>query len=112
MKILSCKYNWENGTVDIFLDDKRKISLLCEAAESEIVCSIEAKERLQDLRVTKPLEYAKMLLDGTAAEYCKSIDRTKNYGQSVLFRQYKERYPNMSDEQIFSLIRECQIYGS
>ncbi len=112
MKILSCKYNWDNGTVEIVLDDGRKTSLLCETAESEIMCSFEAKERLQDLRVTKPLEYAKMLFDGTAAEYCKSIDRTKNYGQSVLFRQYKERYPNMSDEQIFSLIRECQMYGS
>ena len=27
------------------------------------------------------------------------------------YEQYKERYPDMSDEQIMSLVRECQMYG-
>lgn len=111
MKILKCNYNWNGGTVDIIFSDSTKLSLLCKEIEIELKCGIEARGKLQALKVEKPLEYAKMALDGTMQEYCDSIDRSLAASQNILFRQYKECYPDMSDEQIMSLVRECQMYG-
>lgn len=111
MKILKCNYNWNDGTVDIIFSDGTKLSLLCKGIESELDCGIEARDKIQALKVEKPLEYAKMALEGTMQEYCNSIDRSLSASQNTLFKQYKERYPDMSDEQIISLVRECQMYG-
>lgn len=110
MKILKCNYNWNDGTVDIFFRDGTKLALLCKGIESELNCGIEARGKLQALKVEKPLEYAKMALNGTMQEYCNSIERSLSASQNTLFKQYKERYPDMSDEQIMSLARECQMY--
>ena len=111
MKILKCNYNWNGGTVDIVFSDGAKLSLLCKGIESDLNCGIEAMGSIQALKVEKPLEYAKMALDGTMQEYCDSIERSLSVSQNTLFQQYKERYPDMSDGQIMSLVRECQMYG-
>ena len=111
MKILKCNYNWNDGTVDIIFSDSTKLALLCKGIESEINCGIEARGKIQALKIEKPLEYAKMALNGTMQEYCDSIDHSLSTKQNILFQQYKERYPDMSDEQIMSLVRECQMYG-
>ena len=44
-------------------------------------------------------------------DYCDTIDRSDSTSQNTLYEQYKERYPDMSDEQIMSLVRECQMYA-
>ena len=111
MKILKCKYNWNDGTVDIIFCDGTKLSLLCKGVESELKCGIEVRDKLQALKFENPLEYAQMALGGTMQEYCDSIDRSLTTSQNILFQQYRERYPDMSDEQIMSLVRECQMYG-
>ena len=111
MKILKCNYNWNDGTVDIIFRDGTELSLLCNGIENELKCGIEARDKLQALKIEKPLKYAQMALNGTMQEYCDSIDRSLGASQNILFKQYKERYPDMSDEQIMSLVRECQMYG-
>ena len=111
MKILKCNYNWNDGTVDIIFRDGTKLSLLCKGIEIELKCGIEARDKLQALKIEKPLVHAQIALDGTMQEYCDSIDRSLAASQNILFQQYKEHHPDMSDEQIMSLVRECQMYG-
>lgn len=52
-----------------------------------------------------------MALNGTLQNYCDTIERSDSTTQNTLYKQYKERYPDMSDEQIRSRVRECQMYG-
>lgn len=111
MKILKYNYNWNDGTVDIIFRDGTKMSLFCKGVESELECGIEANGKLQALKIEKPLEYAQMALNGTMQDYCNSINRSLAKSQNILFRQFKECYPDMSDEQIMSLACECQMYG-
>ena len=111
MKNLKCKYNWNDGTVDIVFSDGTKVALLCKGIESDLNIGIKAQGKLQALKVEKPLEYAVMALNGTLQAYFDTIDRSDHTSQNTLFQQYKERYPDMSDEQIMSLVRECQMYG-
>ena len=111
MKNLKCKYNWDDATVDVLFSDGTKIALLCKGIEADLNISIKAQGKLQALKVEKPLEYAEMALNGTMQKYCDSVECSLSESQNILVQQYKERYPDMSDEQIMSLVRECQMYG-
>lgn len=112
IKITKCEYNWDDATVDIFYSDGMKISILCKAVKTELECSPETSDKLYDIAIERPLEYAQMIFDGTIGEYCDLLDRSRHSNDDTLFHQYKKRYPDMSDEQIRSLIRESQMYDS
>ena len=110
MKITKCEYNWDDGTVDLHFPDGTKIAILFRAVEKELECSPKASDKLYDIAIEKPLEYAQMVFDGTIHEYCDLLDRSRHNNDDTLFHQYKKRYPDMSDEQIRSLVRESQMY--
>lgn len=112
MKITKCEYNWDDGTVDIFYSDETKIAILCKAVRAELECTPETSDKLYDIAVNEPLEYVQMVLDGTIKEYCDLLDRSRHSNDDVLFHQYKKQYPDMSNEQIRSLIREFNMYDS
>ena len=105
-------YNWDDGTVDLYATDGTKISLVCSEIEAEITGSMNAMGRLEALKVENPIEYAQMALDGSMQKYCDLIDDCNREQASTIFAQYKKRYPDMSDAQINSLIREFQMYDS
>ena len=111
MNTIKCKYNWDGATVDILFSDGTKVALLCKGIEADLNIGIKAQGKLQALKVEKPSEYAVMALNGTLQDYCDTIDRSDSTSQNTLYEQYRERYLDMSDEQIRSLVRECQMYG-
>lgn len=111
MNTIKCKYNWDDATVDVLFSDGTKVALLCKGIEADLNIGIKAQGKLQALKVEKPSEYAVMALNGTLQDYCDTIDRSDSTSQNTLYEQYRERYPDMSDEQIRSLVRECQMYG-
>ena len=110
MKIVKCEYNWDDGTVDIIFWDGTKIALICREIEAKLEGSLEAMGRIESLKVESPLEYAQMALNETMQKYCRSIDKSSASSENILFHQYKKRYPDMSDAQIRSLVREYQMY--
>ena len=112
MKIRKYLYNWDNGTVDLYITVGMKISLLCEEIESEIIGSMTVLGKLEALKIEKPIEYAQMVFDGTMQKYCDIIDDVNRKSASILFGLYKVRFPDMSDAQINSLIREFQMYDN
>ena len=75
MQITKCEYNWNDGTVDVFFSDGTKIAILCKAVKKELECSPEASDKLYDMAIEKPLEYAQMVLDGTQNERFFSNDK-------------------------------------
>lgn len=111
MNTIKCKYNWDEATVELLFLDGTKVALLCKGIEADLNIGIKAQGKLQALKVEKPLEYAVMVLNGTLQAYCDTIDRSDSASQNTLYEQYRRRYPDMSDEQIKSLVRECQMYG-
>lgn len=111
MNTIKCKYNWDDGTVELLFSDGTTVALLCKGVEADLSIGIKAQGKLQALKVEKPSEYAVMALNGTLQAYCDTIDRSDSTSQNTLYEQYKERYPDMSDEQIRSLVRECHMYG-
>ena len=111
MNTIKCKYNWDDGTVELLFSDGTTIALLCKGIEADLSIGINAQGKLNALKVEKPSEYAVMALNGTLQDYCDIIERSDSTAQNTLYKQYKERYPDMSDEQIMSLVRECQMYG-
>lgn len=110
MKITKCKYNWDTTMVELHYSNGMTISLSCQDIENDTECSNSAKGKLKALKFEKPLEYAKMVFDGTLFDYCRSIDRQSATRETVIFEQYRRRYPDMSVEQIKSLVRESLMY--
>ncbi len=111
MNTIKCKYNWDDGTVELLFSDGTKVALLCKGIEADLSIGIKAQGKLNALKVEKPSEYAVMALNGTLQAYCDTIDRSDGTSQNTLYEKYRRRYPDMSDEQIRSLVRECQMYG-
>lgn len=111
MKVKKCLYNRDDGTVDLYAADGTKISLICSEIESEITGSMNAMSRLEALKAENPIEYAQMALDGSMQKYCDLADGCNRKQASTLFEQYKKFFPDMSDAQINSLIREFQMYN-
>ena len=111
MNTIKCKYNWNEGIVELLFSDGTTVALLCKSIEADLSIGIKSQGKLNALKVEKPLKYAVMALNGTLQDYCDTIDRSDSTTQNTLYEQYKERYPDMSDEQIMSLVRECQMYG-
>lgn len=111
MNTIKCKYNWDEATVELLFSDGTKVALLCKGIEADLSIGIKAQGKTELPQGGKTVEYAVMALNGTLQDYCDTIDRSDSTSQNTLYEQYKERYPDMSDEQIMSLVRECQMYA-
>ena len=105
MNTIKCKYNWDEATVELLFSDGTKVALLCKGIEADLSIGIKAQGKTELPQGGKTVEYAVMALNGTLQAYCRSGSTSPN----TLYKQYKERYPDMSDEQIRSLVREWQM---
>jgi hypothetical protein len=95
VKFKKCLYNWNDGTVDLYVADGTKISLICSEIESKITGSMNAMGKLEALKVENPIEYAQMALDGSMQKYCDLTDGCNPEQASTLFALYKKRYTEL-----------------
>lgn len=74
MNTIKCKYNWDDGTVEVLFSDGTTVALLCKGIEADLSIGIKAQGKLNALKIEKPSEYAVMALNGTLQDYCDTID--------------------------------------
>ena len=70
-ELLSCEYNMDTACVELKYNDGSTISIDCTAVENELDASILQRGELDWLIYNKPLEYAKLVLNGGIEEYIK-----------------------------------------
>lgn len=110
-KIKRAIYNVDTASVEIYFNDLTTIRLYTPEIEKSLHTTIYTRSQFQLLADTNPLEYARLILSGEMQNY---LDLLKEENRSIsndIRLQLKERYPDMSDTQIDSLVREYRMYN-
>jgi len=68
----ACKFNMDNGCVELLLRDGRKISIDCTGVEDELDVTMAQRTELDYLIYNDPLGYADLILNGDTKEYLKN----------------------------------------
>lgn len=58
MNTIKCKYNWNEGIVELLFSDGTTVALLCKSIEADLSIGIKSQGKLNALKVEKPLKYA------------------------------------------------------
>ena len=68
----TCKFNMDNGCVELLLQDGRKISIDCTGVEDALDVTMTQRSELDYLIYNDPLAYAELILNGEPEEYLKN----------------------------------------
>lgn len=107
MKIKSCEFNIDTACIDITYMDGKILSLYIPTIEDSLRTTVYSRSKLDLMLGNEPLEYARMVLDGTMQGY---VDRLDGIGRERMERytgQLAERYPRNVSEDI---AREMLMY--
>ena len=74
----ACKFNMDNGCVELLLRDGRKISIDCTGVEDALDVTMTQGSELDYLIYNDPLAYAELILTGDPKEYLKNV--TESHG--------------------------------
>ncbi len=86
--------------------------LKCSDIESKFDVGVYAKRKLYELKVNNPYEYYCMIVENKLQKYVESLHKSNLQTNKTIFKQYKEKYPSMSDVQIQSYINEFNMYDN
>ena len=69
----ACKFNMDNGCVELLLRDGRIISIDCTGVEDALNVTMVQQTELDYLIYNDPLGYADLILNGDPREYLKNV---------------------------------------
>lgn len=112
MEIKSALFNNDNNCVEIYFDDENftVIKLYTPDIENELQTTIYTRSQLDLLAEKNPLEYARLILAGEFQDYLDALAEENEETSSTIRKQLMAHYPDMSDSQIDSLVREYRMY--
>ena len=106
--IKSCEFNIDNACVEIICDNGRMVSLYTPMIEESLRTTVHSRSKLDWLIENEPLEYARMVLDGTIQEYVDNIDDSTQERLTSYTKRLAERFPpNIAED----IAREMMMYG-
>ena len=68
-KLLSCKFNIDTACVELRYADGQSINIYCPGVEDSFETTLDMRAEMDWLIYNAPLEYARMVLDGTLDGY-------------------------------------------
>ena len=106
--IKSCKFNIDNACVEIICDNGNIVSLYTPMIEESLSTTVYSRSKLDWLIENEPLDYARMVLDGTLQEYVDNIDDSTQTQFANYTKRLAERFPpNIAED----IAREFMMYG-
>ncbi len=112
IKILDAIYDIDTNTFTIVdLNHNTQTYDLTEIEDS-IDTNLFAMSKIEQLQEDKPIEFMELYLNNELQHYADIISNNIDDISIVMFNRYKTKYPDMSNDQIHSLIREFNMYSS
>ncbi len=108
--IIGCKYNMDNGYVEVYYSDGNALRLKCEEIEASLRTTEQSLAKLHKLLDSKPIEYVAMALSGELQAYCDiEADMVKGMFGMIVQSYLKQGYSKVMAE---ALAREFFRYES
>ena len=76
-KLISCQFNIDTASVELFFDDGSQISIDCTAVENEVADNRCQRSELDYLIYNDPLSYADLVLNGDPEAYLNAVTEYK-----------------------------------
>ena len=113
MKIIKAVFDDDKFEARITFEDATQFIINCPAAEKQADLKLNEFTRpdMFNLREKHTVRYTQLLLNGKLQEYLDNKYLERKTRLDFRIAQWSKRYPDMSESQIFSLIRECEMYG-
>jgi hypothetical protein len=89
--VLGCKYNIDNGYLEVFYKDGSILVLMCEDVEAELRTTILSRAELELLLEENPMEYMEMALEGKFQEFCDLIDKEEPEMLEIIIQAYMKQ---------------------
>ena len=106
--IKSCEFNIDNACIEIIYDNGNIVSLYTPMIEESLRTTLHSRSKLDWLIENEPLEYARMVMDGTIQEYVDNIDDSTQIQLANYTKRLAERFsPNIAED----IAREMMMYG-
>ena len=105
--IKSCTFNIDIACVDVVYDNGGTLSIYTPMIEESLRTTVHSRSKLDWLIENEPLEYARMVLDGTIQEYLDGIDGDNQRQMNSYIERLAERFPRNIAEDI---AREMMMY--
>ena len=105
--IKSCEFSHDNACVEIIYDNGGKVIIYTPMVEESLRTTAYSRSKLDWLIENEPLEYARMVFDGTMQRYLDSIDDTSQEQLRGYIERLAERFPRNIAEDI---AREMLMY--
>ena len=106
--IKSCEFNNDNACVEIIYDNGGKVIIYTPMIEESLRTTVYSRSKLDWLIENEPLEYARMVFDGSLQEYLDNIDDTSQEQLRSYTERLAERFPpNIAED----IAREMLMYS-
>ena len=112
MKVKFALFNIDTACVEIYFDDENFtiLSFYTPDIEDSLHTTPYTLSQLELLAETNPIEYAELILTGKMQDYLDLIAEGNRDTSRTIRKQLERHYPDMSDVQIESLVREYAMY--
>ena len=105
--IKSCAFNIDTACVDVVYDNGGKLSIYTPMIEESLRTTVYSRSKLDWLIENEPMEYARMMLDGTMQKYLDGIDGIAQKQMKSYTERLAERFsPNIAED----IAREFMMY--
>jgi predicted lipase len=107
--IKSCAFNIDTACVDVVCENGGTLSIYTPMIEESLRTTVHSRSKLDWLIENEPMEYARMVLDGTMQKYLDGIDGDTQQQMKNFTERLAERFPKNIAEDI---ARELMMYNS
>lgn len=108
-KIKYCQFNIDNACVELIYDNGRKLYIYTPKVEESLRTTVYSRSKMDLLLDNNPMEYVRMVLDGTMQEYVNRIDGIAQEQMKSYKERLSESYPPSIAEDI---ARELLMYDN
>ena len=105
--IKSCLFNMDTACVEIVYTNGSALSIYTPMIEASLRTTVQSRSKLDWLIENEPLEYARMVLDGTIQEYLDNVESNAHQQLKNYTERLTERFPQNIAEDI---VREMLMY--
>lgn len=108
-EIKSCKYNYNNDTLDIIKTGGSKMTILCTAIEDSLNTTVTTHTKLVWLKENEPSTYAKLAITGRLQSFLDQYAESYHRQQDTIEKQLIKHF-NGDKAYAAAIAREIMMY--
>jgi len=108
-EIKSCKYNYDNDTLDIIKTDGSIVTILCTPIENSLYTTVTTRSKLVWLKDNEPSTYAKLSITGRLQSHLDQYAESYHRQQDTVEKQLTEFFDG---DKVYAaaIAREIMMY--